>query len=251
MKNKILYFGLAIVLGAILIIFSGCEKNESLTQNNTANEVYSKESNTSNNTNKTNNTSNTSKTNEVKTNQTNKEEAKSEKNFNEKKVDKLSDVSWKYKKIDFSDLKWLNTEKCGNICIPSNWNRDKDVQILDENAIVYDLEDASETIIIDSYSSSMLKTRMKTHLEKLADDSQLEEWAYEKINFGDQTATIVNAKFSGVNHIQSTMFIATEDQSKIIEISVEASDPNVRKLLNTFTFEKLEDDAVDYYESVN
>ena len=148
-------------------------------------------------------------------------------------------------------MKWLNTEECGNICIPSSWNRDKDFQVLDENSMVYDTEDASEVIIIDSFSSSMLKTHMEAALEKLSSDNKLEEWSYEQLKFNGQNVVIINAKFSGINHVQSNMFIATDDQSRVIEVCVEAPDPNVRKLLNAFTFEELEEDAVDYFEVVN
>ena len=250
MKNKILYFCFTILLITILITFSGCEKDEELNQNNNINEVSTEEDNTieeeevsDNTSKKTNNTTKKEKTSES--------EDEDEEEEDDDKVDKLSDVTWKYKKIDFSDLKWLNTEECGNICIPSSWNRDKDFQVLDENSMVYDTEDASEVIIIDSFSSSMLKTHMEAALEKLSSDNKLEEWSYEQLKFNGQNVIIINAKFSGINHVQSNMFIVTEDQSRVIEVCVEAPDPNVRKLLNTFTFEELEEDAVDYFEVVN
>ena len=171
------------------------------------------------------------------------------KTFSEKKVDKLSDVSWQYDKIDFSNLKWLNTERYGNICIPNNWEKDEDVAMITDSVITYGLSDASQTITINDCSSSAANSEIQNLLTKLSADAQLEEWSNETIKIGDKNAVVVNAKFKGINHIQSTMFIASEDESRMIIVCVEASDPDVGKLLNTFTFEKVDADANSFFES--
>ena len=169
------------------------------------------------------------------------------KTFEDKKVDKITSVDWKYTPIDFSNLKWLNTEKYGNICIPSNWEADNLVQALDENNVVYGLPDASQTIIIKDCSASEANSQIKLLLSNLAADTKLEEWSNETITMGDKNAAVVSAKFSGINHIQSTLFIGNDDKSRMIIVCVEGSDPDIRKLLETFTFDKLDKDAVSYF----
>lgn len=171
------------------------------------------------------------------------------KTFEEKKVDKISDVTWEYNNIDFKNLKWLNTEKYGNICIPSNWELYKDVQTLDETVIAYGLPDSSQSIVIRDCISGVAKDEIESLLSKLSADSQLEEWSREIITIKNKTGVVINAKFKGINHIQSTLFIASADQKRLIIVMVEAPDPNVRNLLNTFTLDKIEKDAVTYFES--
>ena len=97
--------------------------------------------------------------------------------------------------------------------------------------------------------SGVAKDEIESLLSKLSADSQLEEWSREIITIKNKTGVVINAKFKGINHIQSTLFIASADQKRLIIVMVEAPDPNVRNLLNTFTLDKIEKDAVTYFES--
>lgn len=177
----------------------------------------------------------------------------SEKSFEEKQVESLSPVSWKYDKIDFSNLKWLNTEKLGNICIPNNWEIHTDIVALatltDNEATAYGLSDASQMILIKDCSPEYTNIEMENLLSQLSADTKLEEWSSEKIEIEGKNAVIVNAKLGGINHIQSTMFILNKDNSRMNIISVEAPDPDVRKLLNTFIYDKVDEDATSFFKN--
>lgn len=250
-KKKIYFMSVILILMISLITMSGCESREN--EKKEPNELDEVKSNyelsgvIDNSSDKDKNSKEISEK-ENKSNVGSTTDGK--KTFEEKKVDKLSPVAWKYDNIDFSDLKWLNTDKYGNICIPNNWEKYSDVAMLTDEALAYGLSDSSQTIIIKDCKSSEANDEVQSILEKLANDITLEEWSYNQKKIDGRVAITVNAKFENINHVQSTMFIATPDQSRMIIVCIEAGDPNVSNLLDSYVFEKSNEEATSYFESL-
>ena len=119
-----------------------------------------------------------------------------------------------------------------------------------DKEIFYESQDISECIIMKDYSSVYANSAIQDFLSNLSVDSNLEEWAYETTTIAEKNAVIIHAKFSGINHVQSAMFISSPDQSRLIMVVVEAPDPDVRKILNTFTFEESSEDASNYFKLI-
>lgn len=253
MKKFLLSFVTVIILlGTALITLTGCETD---TKRERESKEKSTNSNISENTESTENiTNNTNTTKNTSTNTTNSSSNTSStedtsKSFEEKKVDKLSPVTWTYTPIDFSNLRWLNTENYGNICIPSDWIKDTDAESLSPSTVVFESEDISNVIIIDDCEAALASMEVQTLLYKLSVDPQLTEWSYETIKLDNRNAVVINAKFVGINHIQTNMFIATEDQKRMVCVSLESPDPNIVKLVKTFTFKDVEEDATTFFNS--
>lgn len=249
---KIKFLCICAIIVVLVMVLTGCSKNENSNSSGNENKTEltdnnSTDNNSTNNNSINNNINNTAVPtgeNEVVNNENNTNESKS---FDDKKVDKIAGVNWNYEPLDFSKLKWLKTEEDGNICIPENWNADEDVQALGADMIVYTTEDVSSSIIIKDCSASSANSEVQSLLSKMAADIQLEEWSYETIKIDGRNAVVVNAKFNGINHIQSNMFIATEDQQRMVVVCVESPDPNVTKLINTFSFKESNEDALSYF----
>ena len=164
-----------------------------------------------------------------------------EKSFEEKKVDEISAATWKYEKIDLTDLQWVKSERYGNMQIPSSWGLYSDLyddfETLETplDAIVYITKDKKNTFIMTDSMAVDVTSIFETYLTRLAKEKDLVEWSQTVQKVGSKNAVIITSKYT--DHIESIMYIANQDNSKLIQINFVSVDPDIVDLFKTFTFE--------------
>lgn len=157
----------------------------------------------------------------------------------------MSDVDWAYTPIDFNNLKWLKSERYGNIKIPANWNEDEELlnafQDLDVDMeyVIYGTKDSIETIIMMDFPATRTNSEIENTLQQMADDYSLEEWSSETISIDERNAVLIYSKYNGINKIEVDLFMTTEDQKNVVHIALESPDPKVIDLAKTFTFKEV------------
>ena len=239
-----LIIGSIIVIGILVFILKTTilkkDSNNNTNSNSTSDVVET--SNTSNNSNEASNTEkDTSQSNSNKSNSN----TNNGKSFESKRVDKLSDVDWAYTPIDFNNLKWLKSERYGNIKIPANWNEDEELlnafQDLDVDMeyVIYGTKDSIETIIMMDFPATRTNSEIENTLQQMADDYSLEEWSSETISIDERNAVLIYSKYNGINKIEVDLFMTTEDQKNVVHIALESPDPKVIDLAKTFTFKEV------------
>lgn len=163
------------------------------------------------------------------------------KSLEERVVDKLSPVTWKYDKSEIK-TQIVGNDEFGYIEIPEDWFLDEDVAALSDDILTYENEMyilngsyAMDSMIMDKCDAAFASSQVESLLREAERDQSVTEVAYEYPEVDGREAVFVEFKYDELNKLRYTLLIGNEEQTEMHIITYESSNPNIIGLLKTFT----------------
>ncbi|MBR6069982.1 MAG: hypothetical protein IKP78_05270 [Ruminococcus sp.] len=163
------------------------------------------------------------------------------KSLEERVVDKLSPVTWKYDKSEIK-TQIVGNDEFGYIEIPEDWFLDEDVAALTDDILTYENDMyilngdyAMDSMIMDKCDADFAHSEVESILREAESDQRVTEVAYEYPEVDGREAVFIEFKYNDINKLRYTLLIGNEEQTEMHIITYESSNPNIVDLLRTYT----------------
>ncbi|MDO4864821.1 MAG: hypothetical protein Q4A05_11695, partial [Ruminococcus sp.] len=163
-----------------------------------------------------------------------------DKSLEERVVDELSPVTWKYDDAEIK-TKIVGNDELGYIEIPEDWFLDEDVAALTDDILTYENEMyilnggyAMDSMILDKCDADFAHSQVESILREAESDQRVTEVAYEYPEVDGREAVFIEFKYDDLNKLRYTLLIGNEENTEMHVVSYESSNPNIVDLLRTF-----------------